>query len=113
MSRIQCRAENRGYDPTGLSKGKGVEKRSRDARTGTPGEPLRRPLQSNAEVTGQPQDDFWPTESEEDLIEVMRTGGIDEEEIKLVEALAFSLSNEETDFPSQMCFRTVHMELAN
>ncbi|KAF6225484.1 hypothetical protein HO133_009484 [Letharia lupina] len=113
MSRIQCRAENRGHDPTGLSKGKGVEKRSRDARTGTPGEPLRRPLQSNAEVTGQPQDDFWPTGSEEDLIEVMRTGGIDEEEIKLVEALAFSLSNEETDFPSQMCFRTVHMELAN
>ena len=59
-------------------------------------QPLAPPLQRNTTVPSQPQpqDNFIPSKSEEDLIEAMREGGVDEEEIELVKALTFSLTNE-------------------
>lgn len=94
LVRIQRRAKEREHNPTSRSKGKGVEQRLEDERPASPGQPPARPLQRNAEVTFQPQDNFTPSKSEEDLIEAMRAGGVDEEEIELVKALTFSLSDE-------------------
>ena len=52
------------------------------------------PRQGTTTVPSQPQDNFVPSKSEEDLIEAMREGGVDEEEIELVKALTFSLTDE-------------------
>lgn len=93
LTRIQRRAEDRGLITTGLSKGKGVEQRTKDIKLTPSREPLAGPLQRNAEVTEQPPDNFVPTKSEEDFIEAMRAGGVDEEEIDLVKALALSLTD--------------------
>ncbi len=97
LVRIQGRAEGRGLNTTSSWKGKGVEQRSEDVRPRLPGDPLEGPLQRNAEVTSPPPDNFVPTKSEEDLIEAMRAGGADEEEIELVKAVALSLTDEAED----------------
>ena len=75
------------------SKGKEREQREEIAPPAPRAEPPARPLQSNTKITSQPQDNFVPTKSEEDLIQAMREGGVDEEEIELVKALTFSLSD--------------------
>lgn len=94
LLRIQRDAEARGADTTGHSRGKGVEQRSQDVRAAPLGEPSARPSRWNDEVVGQLQDNYIPSGSEEDLIEAMRKGGVDEEEIELVRSLAFSMSDE-------------------
>lgn len=91
---IQSRAEIQGLDPKAWSKSKGVEKPVEVVRYPLPAEPLARPLQPHSKTTGQRQDNYEPSTSEEDLIDVMRKGGVDEEEIELVKAMAFSLSDE-------------------
>ena len=94
LVRIQKRAEGRGLNTTGPWKGKSVEQRSEDVQPGPPGEPLEGPLQRHAEVTSPLPDNFVPTKSEEDLIEAMRAGGVDEDRIELVKAVALSLTDE-------------------
>ena len=76
------------------SKGKEREQREEIAPPAPRAEPPVRPLQSKTKAPPQPQDNFVPTKSEEDLIQAMREGGVDEEEIELVKALTFSLSDE-------------------
>lgn len=94
LRRIQRRAELQGFDPASLLRGKSVPQQVEDVRLAPPQESLTYSLQGNPEVTGQPPDHFIPTKSEEDLIEAMRKGGVDEEEIELVCALALSLTDE-------------------
>lgn len=48
----------------------------------------------NDQVTTQQQLGYIPSESAESLIEAMRSGGVDEEEIELVKSLAISLDKE-------------------
>ncbi len=91
LVRIQRRAEESGLDITLLSRSKAVEKQVEEV---PPEEPLASPLQHDTEVTSEAQDNFTPTKSDEDLIDLMRREGIDEEEIELVKAIAFSLSDD-------------------
>ena len=79
---------------TSQSKGKEKEKQEHVPGPAPRGEPPAPPLQGNTTVTSQIQDNFIPTKSEEDLIGAMREGHVDEEEIELVKALTFSLSDE-------------------
>ena len=94
LTRVQSNAEARGHDITDLSKGKDVEQVLEDVRAAPAGEPSVRPLHRNDEGTGLPQHNYIPSGSEKDLIEAMRKGGVDEEEIELVISLAFSMSDE-------------------
>lgn len=94
LTRVQSNAEARGHDIPDLSKGKGVEQVLEDVRAAPAGEPSAHPLRGNDEGTGQPQHNYVPSGSEEDLIEAMRKGGVDEEEIELVKSLTFSMSDE-------------------
>ncbi|KAM0804191.1 hypothetical protein BDR22DRAFT_818348 [Usnea florida] len=89
LKRVKRNAEASGYRPQSQSKGKQREEKEEIAGPA-------RPLQGDATVTSQPkpQDNFIPSKSEEDLIEAMREGGVDKEEIELVKALTFSLSDE-------------------
>ena len=89
LKRVKRNAEASGYRPPSQSKGKQREEKEEIAGPA-------RPLQGNTTITSQPQpqDNFIPSKSEEDLIEAMREGGVDEEEIELVKALTFSLSDE-------------------
>ena len=91
VTRVQSNAEARGHDTTNLSTGKGVEQVSEDVRAVRAGEPSAR---RNDEGTLQPQHNYMPSGSEEDLIEAMRRGRVDEDEIELVISLAFSMSDE-------------------
>ncbi|KAL9072319.1 MAG: hypothetical protein Q9161_003638 [Pseudevernia consocians] len=93
LTRIQRKAEDRGLITTGLSKDEGVGQRTGDVKPAPPREPLEGPLQRNAEVTEQSPNNFVPTESEENLIDAMRAGGVDEEEIDLAKAIALSLTD--------------------
>ena len=92
LIRVQSRAEDCGAEATHPSKGKGAEERSEDVRTAR--EPLACPLQHDVEITGQPQDKYVPTKSEDDLIDLMRNARVDVGEINIVKALAFSSSDE-------------------
>ena len=87
LMQVKRNAEEKGYRPPSQLKGKEREKQEEIP-------PPAPPLQSTTTVTSQPQDNFIPSKSEEDLIEAMKKGGVDEEEIALVKALTFSLSNE-------------------
>ena len=49
-------------------------------------------LRQNDQLAGQQQIDYVPSESAESLIEAMRRGGVDEEEIERVKSLAISIS---------------------
>ena len=89
LIRVQSRAEDRRAEATGLSKGKGAEERSEDVRTAR--EPLACPLQHDVKITGQPQDNYVPTKSEDDLIDLVKNAGVDVGEIDIVKAPAFSL----------------------
>lgn len=95
LIRVQSRAEDRRAEAIGLSKGKGAEERSEDVRTAR--EPLACPLQHDVQITGQPQDNYVPTKSEDDLIDLMKNAGVDVGEIDIVKAPAFSLSDEALD----------------
>ena len=94
LVRIQRRAEAQGFDPTRVSEGRGVKQQLGNVRPANPKEPRAHTLQGNAEVTGQLPTNLIPTKSEEDLIEAMRKGGVDEEEIERVCALAFRPTDE-------------------
>ena len=76
------------------SKGKEREKQNEIPELAPRVKPPTPPLQGNTTVPSHSQDNFIPSRSEEDLIEAMRDGGVDEEEIELVKALTFSLSDE-------------------
>ena len=92
--KIKRDAEAAGYRPPSLSKGKEREEQEEIPGPTPRAKPPAPPLQGDSIVTSQPQDDFIPSKSEEDLIKAMREGGVDEEEIELVKALTFSLSDE-------------------
>ena len=94
LSRVQSNAEARGHDITDSLEGKSVEHMLEDVRAAPVGESSARPLRRNHEGTGQPQHNYISSGSEENLIEAMRKGGVDEEEIELVVSLAFSMSDE-------------------
>ena len=94
LVRIQRRAEESGLDISILSKGNVMEEQVEEVRLAPPEEPLASPLQHDTEVTSEAQDNFTPTKFDEDLIDLMKREGIDDEEIELVKAIAFSLSDD-------------------
>lgn len=123
LMKVQDKAEQRGADTTGLER---IRERLKNVRCGPPRKPLAHPPQPSVEapdplverlknlrygplkkplahppqrsfeVTDPPEDNYVPTKSEEDLVDLMRKGGVDEEEIEIVKALAFSMSEEAT-----------------
>lgn len=79
------------------SKAKKKENQKQTPKPAPRNQPPSPPRQGTTTIPSQPhhpQDNFIPSKSEEDLIEAMREGGVDEEEIELVKALTFSLSDE-------------------
>ena len=94
LIKTQDRAEDQGLDTTDLGKGKGRAQPLQVERPTPPEEPPARPPQGDAEVAVQQQDNYTLSKREEKLIQAMRDRGIDEEEIEIVKALAFSLTDE-------------------
>ena len=78
LMRVKRNAEAKGYRPPSQSNGKQSEKQEEIAGPAPRAKPPAPPLQGTTTVTSQPQDNFTPSKSEEDLIEAMKKGGVDE-----------------------------------
>ena len=96
LVRTQRRVENQGLDTTDLEKRRGKVQPLKAERPAPPEEPPARSAQKDAAagVTVQQKDNFTLTKWQKKLFKAMREGGIDEEEIDLIKAIAFSLTSE-------------------